>query len=62
MSYWFHCFKIGFMIRVHVLVISILDIVVVMNIFVLLQERSLRALPILRIVDLAAGLDCWPAP
>lgn len=48
------------MVRVCVLVI--LDIVVVMNIFALLQERSLRVLPVIRIADLVAGLDFWPAP
>lgn len=54
--------RLSFMIRVHVLVVSIFDIVVVMNICVLSQERSLRVLPILRIADLAAGLNSWPAP
>ena len=48
------------MVRVCVLVI--LDIVVVMNIFALLQERSLRVLSVIRIADLVAGLDFWPAP
>lgn len=52
--------RLSFMVRVCVLVI--LDIVVVMNIFALLQERSLRVLPVIRIADLVAGLDFWPAP
>ena len=58
----FIALRLSFIILVYVLVISIFDMVVVMNICVLLQERSLRVLRIIRIADLTAGLDSWPAP